>query len=85
MGLIAGSVTLSGGAVQERLGRKPLLWYHYGIANTLEIAMAAATFGLIIGIIIGSPVAQKLIDKAIFESEYGTGTQTRRFPWTGDL
>ncbi|MCZ8485805.1 hypothetical protein O9993_09550 [Vibrio lentus] len=31
----------------------------FGIDNTLEIAMAAATFGLIIGGIIGSPVVSK--------------------------
>lgn len=80
MGLIAGSITLSGG---HGTGAA---WAHtfsesYGIGNTLEIAMASATFGLIIGGIIGSPVAQKLIDKHGIESEYGRGTQThQKFP-----
>ncbi|PMM06425.1 sodium/glutamate symporter [Vibrio kanaloae] len=80
MGLIAGSITLSGGHGTGAAWAQTFS-ETYGIANTLEIAMASATFGLIIGGIIGSPVAQKLIDKNNLESEYGTGTQTHeRFP-----
>ncbi|GEA13756.1 hypothetical protein KUL49_41310 [Alteromonas sp. KUL49] len=62
MGLIAGSITLSGGHGTGAAWSQTFA-DTYGIANTLEIAMASATFGLIIGGIIGSPVAQKLIDK----------------------
>ncbi len=43
----------------------------YGLNNVLEIAMASATFGLIIGGIIGSPMAERLVDKHGIESEYG--------------
>ncbi|MCW8333978.1 sodium/glutamate symporter [Vibrio sp. SCSIO 43135] len=80
MGLIAGSITLSGG---HGTGAAWAQTFNdsYGLSNTLEIAMASATFGLIIGGIIGSPVAQKLIEKNNFESEYGRGTQThQKFP-----
>ncbi|MCV6021665.1 sodium/glutamate symporter, partial [Escherichia coli] len=43
--------------------------------------MASATFGLVIGGIIGSPVAQRLIDKNNLESEYGRTNQShQRFP-----
>ncbi|WP_159651285.1 sodium/glutamate symporter [Vibrio atypicus] len=80
MGLIAGSITLSGGHGTGAAWSQTFS-ETYGISNTLEIAMASATFGLIIGGIIGSPVAQKLIDKNGFESEYGRGTQTHeKFP-----
>ncbi|KHD26368.1 sodium:glutamate symporter [Vibrio caribbeanicus] len=80
MGLIAGSITLSGGHGTGAAWSQTFS-ENYGISNTLEIAMASATFGLIIGGIIGSPVAQKLIDKNGIESEYGRGTQTHeRFP-----
>ncbi|MDK9738723.1 sodium/glutamate symporter [Vibrio sp. D404a] len=80
MGLIAGSITLSGGHGTGAAWSQTFA-DTYGIANTLEIAMASATFGLIIGGLIGSPVAQKLIDKNNLESEYGTGTHTHeRFP-----
>ncbi|MFM2587391.1 sodium/glutamate symporter [Vibrio sp. TBV020] len=80
MGLIAGSITLSGGHGTGAAWSQTFS-ETYGLTNTLEIAMASATFGLIIGGIIGSPVAQKLINKNGFESEYGTGTKTHeRFP-----
>lgn len=62
MGLIAGSITLSGGHGTGAAWAQTFT-ETYGISNTLEIAMASATFGLIIGGIIGSPVAQRLIDK----------------------
>lgn len=80
MGLIAGSITLSGG---HGTGAAWAQTFNesFGLSNTLEIAMASATFGLIIGGIIGSPVAQKLINNNGFESEYGTGVNThQRFP-----
>lgn len=80
MGLIAGSITLSGGHGTGAAWSQTFT-ETYGLSHTLEIAMASATFGLIIGGIIGSPVAQKLVNKHNVESEYGRGTQTHsRFP-----
>jgi ESS family glutamate:Na+ symporter len=71
-GLIAGSITLSGGHGTGAAWSQTF-YEMYGI-NTLELAMAAATFGLVIGGIIGGPVAQRLIAKNNLESEYGIGT-----------
>ncbi|MGL4380201.1 MAG: sodium/glutamate symporter [Vibrio sp.] len=80
LGLIAGSITLSGGHGTGAAWANTFS-ENYGLTNTLEIAMASATFGLIIGGIIGSPVAQKLVNKHGIESEYGRGTQAHaRFP-----
>lgn len=80
MGLIAGSITLSGGHGTGAAWSQTFS-ETYGLSNTLEIAMASATFGLIIGGIIGSPVAKKLIDKNNMQSEYGQGIHTHeRFP-----
>ncbi|NRD71970.1 sodium/glutamate symporter [Shewanella sp. VB17] len=71
MGLIAGSITLSGG---HGTGAAWAQTFHddYGI-NTLEFAMAAATFGLVMGGIIGGPVAQRLISKNNLVSSFGVG------------
>ncbi|HDY7848524.1 TPA: sodium/glutamate symporter [Vibrio vulnificus] len=80
MGLIAGSITLSGGHGTGAAWSQTFA-DNYGMSNTLEIAMASATFGLIIGGLIGSPVAQRLVDKHNVESEYGRGSKTHeKFP-----
>lgn len=71
LGLIAGSITLSGG---HGTGAAWAQTFNddYGL-QTLEFAMAAATFGLVMGGIIGGPVAQRLINKNKLESPYGKG------------
>jgi len=71
MGLIAGSITLSGGHGTGAAWAQTF-FDDYGI-NTLEFAMAAATFGLVMGGIIGGPVAQRLINKNNLVSSYGVG------------
>ncbi|MGL5907575.1 MAG: sodium/glutamate symporter [Shewanella sp.] len=71
MGLIAGSITLSGGH-GTGVAWSQTFAENYGI-NTLEFAMAAATFGLVMGGIIGGPVAQRLISKHNLISSYGIG------------
>ena len=71
MGLIAGSITLSGGH-GTGAAWADTFQTEYGI-STLEFAMAAATFGLVMGGIIGGPVAQRLINKNNLVSSYGIG------------
>ncbi|GIU17026.1 sodium/glutamate symporter [Shewanella colwelliana] len=71
MGLIAGSITLSGGHGTGAAWAQTFS-DDYGI-STLEFAMAAATFGLVMGGIIGGPVAQRLINKNGLVSSYGIG------------
>ncbi len=80
MGLIAGSITLSGGHGTGAAWSQTFQNV-YGLNNVLEIAMASATFGLIIGGIIGSPMAERLVDKHNIESEYGRSDHTHeKFP-----
>lgn len=62
IGLLSGSVTLSGGhgtgaAYAERFGSLQ------NVQGAMEIALASATFGLIIGGLIGGPVSQRLIKR----------------------
>ena len=71
MGLFAGSITLSGGhgtgAAWSQIFAEE---YHI---PTLEFAMAAATFGLVMGGIIGGPVGERLIKKDQLESPFSKG------------
>lgn len=62
MGLLAGSITLAGGhgtgAAWGEVFSKD-----YGFTNATEIAMACATFGLVLGGLVGGPVARMLLRK----------------------
>lgn len=60
MGLLAGSITLSGGHGTGAAWSK-LFTERYGFENATEIAMACATFGLVLGGLIGGPVARWLV------------------------
>jgi ESS family glutamate:Na+ symporter len=62
VGLLSGSITLSGG---HATGAAYAQQFHHSsnIAGAMELAMAVATFGLILGGIIGGPVAGHLIRK----------------------
>jgi len=62
IGLIAGSITLTGGHGTAGAWGEILETQH-GIQGALVIGMASATFGLIIGGIIGGPLAKMLISR----------------------
>jgi ESS family glutamate:Na+ symporter len=60
LGVIAGSMTMTGGhGTGAAFGK--LLEDQYGFAGAVPLAMAAATFGLVSGGIIGGPIATGLI------------------------
>ncbi len=65
-GLLSGSITLSGGH-----GTGATYAEIFGEVNNLqgamELAMASATFGLVLGGLIGGPVTKRLIDKYSLE------------------
>lgn len=62
LGLLAGSVTLSGGhGTGGAWGA--VFKEQYGLASAPEIAMASATFGLVLGGLIGGPVARLLVKR----------------------
>jgi ESS family glutamate:Na+ symporter len=62
LGLIAGSITMTGGhGTGAAFGK--LLEDSYGFTGAVTLAMAAATFGLVSGGLIGGPVATTLIRK----------------------
>lgn len=62
LGLLAGSVTMTGGhGTGATFARFFTTEYH--LAGAMEVAMAAATFGLVSGSLIGGPLARRLIAK----------------------
>ncbi|WP_273777257.1 sodium/glutamate symporter [Acinetobacter sp. GSS19] len=62
IGLIAGSITLTGGHGTAGAWGE-ILEVEHGIQGALALGMASATFGLIIGGIIGGPIAKLLINR----------------------
>lgn len=62
LGLLAGSVTMSGGHGTGATFAQTFT-HDYGLVGAMELAMAAATFGLVMGSIVGGPVARRLIRK----------------------
>ena len=58
-GLLAGSITLSGGHATGAVYSK--LPFFSGVPNAAAVAIAFATFGLVLGGIIGGPISQLLI------------------------
>ncbi|KLV08745.1 MULTISPECIES: sodium/glutamate symporter [Photobacterium] len=71
LGLMVGSITLSGGHGTGAAWSQT--YSELFNLNTLELSMAAATFGLVMGGIIGGPVAQRLINKFNLKSDFGPG------------
>lgn len=61
-GVLGGSIALSGGH-GTAIAWAPALAENYGIAKASEIGIACATFGLILGGLIGGPIAKHLISK----------------------
>ena len=62
LGILAGSAALQGGH-GNIVSWVPVINEQFNISNTMEIGMIAATFGLIMGGVLGGPVAKYLIKK----------------------
>ena len=61
-GYLGGSVSLSGGH-GTAIAWAPIFAEEYGIDNAMEMGIACATFGLVLGGIIGGPIARFLLNK----------------------
>lgn len=62
LGLLAGSITLSGGhGTGSAWGAT--FTQEYGLVGASEVAIACATFGLVLGGIVGGPVARYLVKR----------------------
>ena len=63
MGLLAGSITLLGGHGTGAAWSK-IFEERYGFESATEVAMACATFGLVLGGLLGGPVARYLVKRS---------------------
>lgn len=68
VGVLGGSVSLSGGH-GTAIAWAPVFAERYGIDAALEIGIACATFGLVLGGIVGGPIAKHLIRKYMLQPE----------------
>ncbi|WP_330924018.1 sodium/glutamate symporter [Candidatus Sororendozoicomonas aggregata] len=62
VGLIAGSISLTGGH-GTAIAWAPQLQEAFGVENAVELGAVAATFGLVLGGFTGGPLAERLIRK----------------------
>lgn len=76
MGLLAGSITLSGGHGTGAAWGS-VFSEKYGLSSASELAIASATFGLVLGGLIGGPVARLLIKRVKIP---GVGQGEQRLP-----
>ncbi|EOE6707761.1 sodium/glutamate symporter [Acinetobacter baumannii] len=77
IGLIAGSITLTGGHGTAGAWGE-ILESQHGIQGALALGMASATFGLIIGGVIGGPLAKLLINRySLAQAKTNTEIQQR--------
>lgn len=75
IGLVAGSITLTGGhGTAGAWG--PVLEAQYGIVGATTLGIATATFGLVAGGLIGGPVAKRLLKKIDHQRLAPIGEQT---------
>ena len=68
MGVLVGTISLQGGHGTV-VANVPVMNEQFEMANTMDIGMIMATFGLVIGGILGGPVAKYLIKKYDLKSE----------------
>ena len=67
LGLIAGSISLSGSFGMGALWSEVLKTEPYNITNALDISIACATFGVLFGSVLGAPLGAFLIEKFVLK------------------
>ncbi len=78
LGLCVGSIPMIGGhGTAGSFG--PLFTEVYGVEGATTVALAAATFGLVMGGVIGGPIAKRLIGKHNLKSHTGKFKEDNAF------
>ena len=69
LGLIAGSISLSGSFGMGAFWGEVLKTEPHNITNALDISIACATFGVLFGSVLGAPLGAFLIEKFVLKKE----------------
>ena len=69
LGLIAGSISLSGSFGMGAFWSEVLKTQPYNITNALDISIACATFGVLFSSVLGAPLGAFLIEKFVLKKE----------------
>lgn len=69
LGVIAGSISLSGSFGMGAFWSEVLKTEPHNITNALDISIACATFGALFGSVLGAPLGAFLIDKFVLKKE----------------
>ena len=69
LGLIAGSISLSGSFGMGAFWSEVLKTEPYNITNALDISIACATFGVLFGSVLSAPLGAFLIEKFVLKKE----------------
>lgn len=69
LGVIAGSISLSGSFGMGAFWSQVLKTQPYNITNALDISIACATFGVLFGSVLGAPLGAFLIEKFVLKKE----------------
>ena len=69
LGLIAGSISLSGSFGMGAFWSQVLKTEPHNITNALDISIACATFGALFGSVLGAPLGAFLIEKFVLKKE----------------
>ena len=69
LGLIAGSISLSGSFGMGAFWSEVLKTQPYNITNALDISISCATFGVLFGSVLGAPLGAFLIEKFVLKKE----------------
>ena len=85
LGLIAGSISLSGSFGMGAFWSQVLKTEPHNITNALDISIACATFGALFGSVLGAPLGAFLIEKFVLKKENSIFESKEKIPSQKEL
>ena len=85
LGVIAGSISLSGSFGMGAFWSEVLKTEPHNITNALDISIACATFGVLFGSVLGAPLGAFLIEKFVLKKENSRPQSKEKSPSQKEL